>query len=41
MNTAEIIVTLTGIGLSVFVIWFFFFSKNKQRRLKNRAKGGD
>jgi len=35
MNTAEIIVTLAGIGLSVFVIWFFFFSKKDKRRLKH------
>lgn len=30
MNTAEIIVTLSGLGLSAFVIWFFFFAPKKQ-----------
>ena len=30
MEIAEIIVTLSGLMLSVFVIWFFFFSKKKR-----------
>ena len=26
MDTAEIIVTLVGLGLAAFVVWYFFFS---------------
>jgi len=30
MNIAEIIVTISGLGLSALVIWFFFFAPKKQ-----------
>ena len=34
MHTAEIIVTLVGLCLSAFVIWFFFFAPKKQVRTR-------
>ena len=49
MHTAEIIVTLVGLCLSAFVIWFFFFAPKKQVRTRTsgnvqeiriRVKGG-
>jgi len=30
MNLSEIIVTIAGLALSAFVIWFFFFAPKKQ-----------
>jgi len=50
MNTAEIIVTITGLGLSVFVIWYFFFAPKEKayadttgdgvQEINIRVKGG-
>jgi plastocyanin domain-containing protein len=50
MSSVQIIVTLTGLVLSVIVIWFFFFSKRQQvvatasdagvQHINIRVKGG-
>jgi len=29
MTLAQIVVTVAGLALSVFIIWFFFYSKKK------------
>ncbi len=38
MESAEIIVTLIGLGLSAFVIWFFFFAPKKQVHAKSSGQ---
>ena len=39
MELSEIFVTLSGLGLSLFVLWFFFFSK-KERYVVSQADEG-
>jgi len=39
MSLAQIIVTLSGLALSVFVIWFFFFSHKKQFQADANEQG--
>ncbi|SNC77707.1 Cupredoxin-like domain-containing protein [Hymenobacter gelipurpurascens] len=39
MDTAEIIVTLTGLGLAAFVIWYFFFSARQTASAVSSSSG--
>ncbi|MCR5890651.1 hypothetical protein LRS06_23260 [Hymenobacter sp. J193] len=39
MDTTEIIVTLTGLALSAFVIWYFFFSARQTASAVSTASG--
>ena len=39
MGLAEIVITVFGLGLSVFVIWFFFFSKRKAYKIETTSEG--
>jgi hypothetical protein len=34
MSIAQIIVTITGVSLAAFVIWFFLFSKKKTKSVE-------
>ena len=34
MSFAELIVTVIGLGLTAFVIWFFLFSKKKAKPIE-------
>jgi plastocyanin domain-containing protein len=39
MTLIQIIVTVTGLALSIFVIWFFLFSKKKARPATQSNQG--
>ncbi|MBX0293183.1 cupredoxin domain-containing protein [Hymenobacter sp. HSC-4F20] len=39
MDTAEIIVTITGLGLAVFVVWYFFFSARQTASAVSSSSG--
>ncbi len=38
MATAQIIVTLAGLGLSITIVWFFFFSAKEGMRVEAKGK---
>lgn len=40
MTTAQIIVTLSGLALSVFIAWFFWFAPKARTRAAVSAGGG-
>ena len=39
MDTSEIIVTLTGLALSAFVVWYFFFSTRETASAVSTSSG--
>ena len=39
MNTAQIIVTIGGLALGLFIAWFFWFAPKRQTRLAMGAGG--
>lgn len=39
MTPVQIIVTLTGIALSIFIAWFFWFAPKGQTRVSTAASG--
>ncbi len=38
MTTPQIVVTLAGLGFSICIIWFFFFSSKEGMRVETRGK---
>ncbi|MFD2784172.1 cupredoxin domain-containing protein [Hymenobacter rubripertinctus] len=39
MDTSEIIVTIVGLGLAAFVVWFFFFSARQTASAVSSSSG--
>jgi plastocyanin domain-containing protein len=39
MDTAQILVTIGGVALAIFIIWFFFFSQKKGVPARVAARG--
>ena len=39
MTPIQIIVTITGLALAAFVVWFFLFSKKKTKSATDNAQG--
>ncbi len=37
MSVEQVIVTLAGLGVSVFIVWFFFFSTKKGVRVETKG----
>ena len=39
MSTAQIVVTLTGLALTVLIVWYFWFTPKAQTRLTSSGAG--